>query len=124
MSGAEHKYWHLCPERDNRAPRPLHSLVAGVDSRDTKTNDRTLDFSNQTNMVLPRFVHQLATIGYDNSDSSIVPRRKAILWTDMRSLPQLPTGTLLSPAILNMREGHIGGSSSQHHKLMTCKRKE
>jgi hypothetical protein len=34
----------------------------------------------------------------------------------------LSTGTLLSPTVLNMREGHIGGSSSQHHKPMTCKK--
>jgi hypothetical protein len=73
---------------------------------------------------LTRICPATATIGYDNSDSSTIPRRKAILWTDIRSPPQLPTGTLLSTTILNMREGHIGWCSSKHHKPMTCKRKE
>jgi len=63
-------------------------------------------------MVLPGFVQQLLQL--------VMTTQIPVLYPEER----LFTGTLLSPTILNMREGHIGGYSSKHHKPMTCKRKE
>jgi hypothetical protein len=67
-------------------------------------------------MGLPRYVPPPAITGSANLGSRIVPRRKATLWMGMKIPPQLPIGIILSPTILNMREGHIGGSSSRIHK--------
>ncbi len=59
-------------------------------------------------MGLPRYVPPPAITGSANLGSCIVPRRKATLWTGMKSPPQLPIGLILSPTISNTREGHIG----------------
>jgi hypothetical protein len=108
----------------------IHNVVMPIPVKDeTGVEKETVGYTDHLKATLGRYgltriCPATATIGYDNSDSSTIPRRKAILWTDIRSPPQLPTGTLLSTTILNMREGHIGWCSSKHHKPMTCKRKE
>jgi len=55
----------------------------------------------QTEYLTERLYQDQHTKPMSKKTSAAIP---TILWNNMRSQPQLPTRTLLAPAILNMRD--------------------